>query len=499
MHSSMAEVGILYATATVHEGWDEVGKNGVIPLTDRITGGHAFAIVAYDERGFWIQNSWAKRWGLQGFGLITYDDWLANGSDVWVARLGAPVILKKAESTAISHSAAAGKSQAYSYSDLRPHIISIGNDGQLNKGGNHGTSEDEVKAIFTEDFPRVTKDWSKKRLLLYAHGGLVHEDTAVQRLADFRPALLQAEIYPVSFIWHSDFWNTVTNILQDAIRRRRPEGFIDASKDFMLDRMDDGLEPLARTLAGKLLWDQMKQNARLATEAVDGGARMALEHIADLAGNDDVEIHIVGHSAGAIFHAPLVRLLTSGGAITSGLLKGETGYGVRVASCTLWAPACTIDLFKEAYLPAIHEGGIKRFALFTLTDEAEQNDDCANVYHKSLLYLVSNAFESKPRIPVFRDGEKIVGIEKCVRNDKDLKNLFKTGKADWVLAPNNETGDLQRASTARHHGDFDDDKPTLRATLARILSKPGAKTEFLINRSSSSLRQTRQRLMDQVL
>lgn len=32
--------------------------------------------------------------------------------------------------------------------------------------------------------------------------------------------------------------------------------------------------------------------------------------------------------------------------------------------------------------------------LYTLTDAAEQDDHCAHVYNKSLLYLVSNAFDS---------------------------------------------------------------------------------------------------------
>ena len=57
-------------------------------------GGHAFAVVAYDAEGFWIQNSWGPGWGLGGFARIGYDDWLANGTDVWVARLGAPVVLR---------------------------------------------------------------------------------------------------------------------------------------------------------------------------------------------------------------------------------------------------------------------------------------------------------------------------------------------------------------------------------------------------------------------
>jgi Papain family cysteine protease len=90
MHAAISEVGILSATAQVHEGWQNVGTDGVIAWEPdaKIVGGHAFAIVAYDQEGFWIQNSWADDWGNEGFARVTYDDWLANGSDAWVARLG---------------------------------------------------------------------------------------------------------------------------------------------------------------------------------------------------------------------------------------------------------------------------------------------------------------------------------------------------------------------------------------------------------------------------
>jgi hypothetical protein len=200
MHSAMAEVGILFATGIVHPGWNYISPEGVIPMQEAFIGGHAFAIVAYNSEGFWIQNSWGESWGKGGFALITYDDWLLNGSDVWVARLGAPVTMQKTESTAISHSAAAGKSEAYAFADLRPHIISIGNDGRFKPGGNFGTSKAEVENIFRVDIPRVTANWKKKRILLYAHGGLVAESAAVQRVAEYRKALLEAEVYPVSFI-----------------------------------------------------------------------------------------------------------------------------------------------------------------------------------------------------------------------------------------------------------------------------------------------------------
>ena len=93
MHAAITEVGVLYASANVHGGWDEVGRDGTIPFADdgKILGGHAFAIVAYDRKGFWIHNSWGLGWGAAGFGHLSYADWLQNGSDVWVARLGVPI------------------------------------------------------------------------------------------------------------------------------------------------------------------------------------------------------------------------------------------------------------------------------------------------------------------------------------------------------------------------------------------------------------------------
>ena len=72
------------------------------------------------------------------------------------------------------------------------------------------------------------------------------------------------------------------NILQEAFSRRRDEGLLDSAKDFMLDRcLDDTLEPLARVLGGKAMWDEMKENAEGATSTRKGAARLALSsHLA---------------------------------------------------------------------------------------------------------------------------------------------------------------------------------------------------------------------------
>lgn len=460
MHSAIAEVGVLFATASVHSGWDEVDESGVIKQSDRILGGHAFAIVAYDDQGFWIQNSWGADWGKRGFGRISYDDWLENSTDVWVARLGAPVVLHERASAAQSTARTIGQSATFSYTELRPHLVSVGNNGQLKPGGDYGCTADDLAHIFEEDIPRAIKTWAKPRILLYAHGGLVSEAAAVQRLSEYRPTLMDAQVYPLAFIWRSDYWTTLTNILQDAVRRRRPEGALDSAKDFMLDRLDDALEPLARALTGKSAWSEMKENA-LAASTGDGASVLVADHLKRLAKKfPGLEIHVAGHSAGSIYHAPVIGLLAE--------------RKLKVETCTLWAPACTVELFQQHYLPAIKSKAIRNFAIFALRDDIERDDNCAKIYNKSLLYLVSDAFEAKARIPIFRDGIPILGMEKFLKDG--LRQQIEALGGEIVLSPNGEPLGSHSASEATHHGDFDDDEKTVTATFTRILrASEGAK------------------------
>lgn len=336
--------------------------------------------------------------------------------------------------------------------------------------GDYGVTPEGLQHIFERDIPRVTADWAKRRVLLYAHGGLVSEQTAIQRLAEYRPALLDSQIYPLAFIWRTDYWTTITNLLQDGIRRRRPEGALDAAKDFMLDRLDDALEPLARVLTGKATWDEMKENAR-ATSAAGGAGALVARHLQTF-GGPELEIHLVGHSAGSILLAPLIQLLAR--------------RGLTIASCTLWAPACTMKLFQTHYLAAISAQQIKRFALYVLSDKAEQDDHCGRIYNKSLLYLVSHAFEDEPRIPGFRNGEALLGMERCLT--PELRALFDGKTHQLVVAPNQFDPSTGLASEARAHGAFDDDKATVTSTFLRIL---GATTPKAAERAAQAMPELR--------
>jgi hypothetical protein len=538
MHAAITEVGSLYATGSVHGGWSgNAVSDGIIDYDPQTTGGHAFAIVGYDGDGFWIQNSWGEDWGRDGFARLSYDDWMENGVDVWVGRLGAPVHLARRSSTAAAGAPGADRSRGSAFSDLRPHIVSLGNDGSPRATGTYGTDTDGIQRIFGDDLPAFVESRAGAggpvHVLLYAHGGLVAEEAAVQRLADLRAPLLDNGVFPVSFIWKTDYWTTTTNILRDAVSRRRQEGFLDEAKDFLLDRLDDGLEPIARRLTGKAQWDEMKENALMATTRGDGGARVAARALEDALGDrirgGEVRLHVVGHSAGSIFMAPLVRLLAEqkGASVSFTDLpeakhtRASTGLGLPISSCTLWAPACTVELFARAYAPLVETGAVEQFALFTLTDKAEQDDHCANIYHKSLLYLVSNAFEAEPRIPVIRDrGVPILGMEAFVGRpieewshdvlseleERSLAELMDRWGAEWIRSPNDAPDGSPGASRSHTHGGFDDDDHTLKATLVRILAcgldepveaRDLAPTEFHFARSESSNRARRRALEEQ--
>ncbi len=473
MHSAIAEAGVLFATAAIHEGWISPNLDGSITPARDIMGGHAFAIVGYNDQGFWIQNSWGSEWGLDGCALLTYDDWLDNAMDVWVAQLGVPVRVTTAMGTAVALSGVVKNIQPQPLKFVRPYIISVGNDGQLRTTGTYATSEADLARVFDEEIPSRTADWQRKRLMLFAHSGLQSERRQLENVLDMGTLLVGEEIYPLAFHWNSDFGETLARILQDALSRRQPEGkAIDYAKDFMLDRLDSALEPLVRSLSGKLLWDELKSRGVQATKNSDGACRVFLKYLVRfLEQNPDFELHVVAHSIGSVFMAPLVQLMAGSAdkQLQGGPMKGRVGHGLTIRSCTLWAPTISLDAFAETYLPLMQGGGIERMAVYTLTDETEQDDHVAHIYHKSLLYLASNALGAQPCIPLLcPHGDPLLGLERDILTSPEMIELFAQETADWVLSPNGLPLPSHGASAARTHLGFETDRATVMSTLARM-------------------------------
>lgn len=415
--------------------------------------------VGYDEHGFWIQNSWDTDWGVGGFAHLSYDDWLENGYDCWVARPGVPTY-----SLALDGLARRNRVATFDYipheavvmSEIVDHFVDLGNDGRLSSSGRYSTSEHDVERILGKRLPACVKSKQVQSLLIYAHGGLNDEKAAASRVASMKPYCLENGIYPLHLMWETDFMDTMKSILSDALRSKRFSGWRDDMKERFYDLLDEGIELAARPL-GKALWGEMQENAKRASQTDQqgrkGGGQTVAESLARHLSAMSAEgkaptVHLVGHSAGSILIAHWLEVLAS--------LK------IPVESLTLFAPACTLELFNQRIKGALQAAtsgstlapAIQRFALFNLEDKVERADTCAGVYHKSLLYLVSEAFERERKTP-------LLGMSKSIEQHRPFGADVKEHRLGKTRCWTKGVVDLELASVSTSHSGFDNDAATL--------------------------------------
>ena len=314
-----------------------------------------------------------------------------------------------------------GEEKTWYLPELKNHIINVGDGGILIEGmliptdiGTHLTSLiEQIKAYF--------KTGTSKDLILYAHGGLTNEKGGLDFANRFFKVALNQNIYPIFFVWNSGFLQTLASIIQDHL----PKAFI---TDPLLE-----VGPIADL--GKAEWTRMKQNAIASSQKMNGAARLFLDALAKEPELQDVNLHLVGHSAGSIFHGAASAYWTG-------------NKSRNIASVTLLAPAMTLVYFEQTFKVALEQGKIENFYLATLTDETEQDDNCI-VYRKSLLYWVSNAFEASR-------GEPILGMQKFTapKYGEHLEKLnsamVQSGKLLWEL------DSRYMGCNATSHGGFGD-------------------------------------------
>lgn len=241
MHVALNEIGILYASAVCHSGWDDgfskrsqiKGGHWAIPhrkasLSD---GGHAFAIVGYNQVGFIVHNSWGTDWGTKGLAVLPYGDWLDNAMDCWVAQLGVVTEqhLRIAQSPTLRLES--GKVQLAGESSLRrreisPFIIDMENNGRLSNTGDFRTQDSDIEALVTHHLGMARMAWGLGKndpvdIAIYAHGGLTSEDDAGETAAQWIPALYEQKIFPIFLMWETDLWSTLTGRLEDIVKANR--------------------------------------------------------------------------------------------------------------------------------------------------------------------------------------------------------------------------------------------------------------------------------------
>lgn len=458
MHVALNEVGVLYASAICHAGWDaglgvKVGKGSWWKIPPQkamaVDGGHAFVIVGYNSEGFIIQNSWGREWGDGGHAVLTYEDWLDNAMDCWVAQIGVVTELHEAIAQASGLRTQQGVVQLAASDVLRarelgPYIIDMENNGRLSNTGVFRTQDADITALVTQQMARARMEWGLSEsdvvdVAIYAHGGLVSEGAAAACAARWIPALYANRIFPIFLMWETGGLDTLRNRLEDVLRGQpRPAGgVLEAAYNWYNERLERlFVQP------GSLMWCEMKQNADALSGLPQSGGRKLYEacRVSPWFAPGKVRLHLIGHSAGSTVHSHLVERL------------GTMGWDFETVN--FMAPAVRVDTFKEKVLPAIKSGKVKRYHQFHLDDVMEQKDPTCKMllgYGRSLLYLVAQSFEQGVVTP-------ILGMQKYF--DAQIAPLKLANMRAW-LAPGS-------ASKTTTHGGFDDDATTMQSIIALI-------------------------------
>jgi hypothetical protein len=232
--------------------------------------------------------------------------------------------------------------------------------------------------------------------------------------------------------------------------------------------------------AGSSIWTEMKQETAAAfsgPSAKFGGTAVVEELVKLIAQRPDVEITLVGHSAGAVYIGNLLQAFD---------LAAKDTFDFDVI---LMAPACTFDFFRQKY-----DRRIRAIRLFGMTDVAESGDrliaeDDPNhpvswrnalgpIYPRSLLYLISGVLETfEPAIanpPHDLDGSDmpILGMHRFFELDALFtggdypsialgRSTFSGSKNVRVLSPTPSSAPPGFASHATKHGNFPGDEATI--------------------------------------
>ncbi|KAA3626456.1 MAG: peptidase C1 [Proteobacteria bacterium] len=447
-HAALNEAGAIYCSADVHGGWSSSAiKNGAIPFRDKNSGGHAFALIGYNRKGFWVQNSWGKSWGQSGTALWSYEDWYENIVDAWVLSLALPTPKIWHMGTAeagLVRGDAAGAGSAPPRGKIAGHFVHI-DDGGFHDAGSYWSNLEDIKTTAAN----LAASNNYDHLMIYAHGGLNSPKASAMRIAAMRDVFKDNRIYP----FHVMYDTGVLEELKDVIVSRGERA--GARAGGLSDWWDQLIERMARR-PGRALWREMKFGARAGFQHNNAGVQTLQTFAGALSkgAGFKYKVHLVGHSTGAILLAHLLEAL-----------KGVAPK-LRVNSCALLAPAATMDLYKSHYHPMLANGagafGIDQMTVYNLNEKLEL-DDTVGPYRKSLLHFVSRSFEENTPAP-------ILGMQ---MHGKSLDNTLP--RLEMIYSHGDATKEARTLSTV--HGGFDNDPATLNDVLKRMLGKK-PKREF---------------------
>ena len=437
--SAIADIGIIYASASIHSGWeleavkDNDGviqfKSSGIPL-----GNHAFAIIGYTKSGFLVLNSSGIEWGgwsetpsksWPGVGLWHYDDWSQNILDAWVLRLGAPIDVtqfSRMDQTSIDDRRWAGfAGQGVTRILINGHYLHMV-DGQLASRGVFTNDQ----ASINETASLLEKERKYTDLVFFVESGLESIDSMSRRCASITArlksdfGLIDSEFkpYPISVIWREDVLQVTEDLLASRAQRiqARTRGYADAKAHMMDAYARDFLQPIWRTFEGEA---ERSFNGKLDQTDKRGQAWPAMQRLLAVAASGDTPmgVHFVVHSSGMPWFQAFVQRLTRALGTSDNLIPGFETPELRrmiLRSVTLITPICTVenvrsllvDLWGDWSLPSTAKP--RPIAIFAQAAERDAGEDLCG-YSGSFLELARRCFPLDGSMPTITNPNKIAG------------------------------------------------------------------------------------------
>lgn len=258
MHAAINEASTVVVSAFIHAGWQRPAEGNVIAYNESLpararkkVGLHAFAIVGYDDNGFWVQNSWGRGWGSNGLALWRYEDWADNICDAWVLRLAVLPERENRHSPGII-TARSGRIEIAethflsqqpqdqsgpSRLDILGHLVPF-RDGRLDRYGPYNvnsltlqetfnliqrrcsnTGENKFQSSFLPKGAKKTtaEDYHYKHVLIYFVGGWPDENLLANQLRDLIPTFTKLGIYPFFVSWDTPIFKELEGLVRRSI------------------------------------------------------------------------------------------------------------------------------------------------------------------------------------------------------------------------------------------------------------------------------------------
>jgi hypothetical protein len=343
---ALAEGHALFASADVHVGWYRLFMPDVASRIERRPGdadkgGHAFVIVGYDDDGLWVHNSWGPEWGSEGYALLPYDDWLANGHDVWVVDVVAERLRVQGPAQQ-----APKASELAAYRDMWPHLAILRDDGRLSSDGTYEMDLGSLRTMLFL-FQERTVDWPRRRLAVISDSGYAPPADTIERYRAIRDRYLLSGIYPIFLLWETSWWAEFVDEVDVWHARLGDAGDDDDAST---------IEALRKRSTIRPMWSEIERRA-VAACAAGGGAQLLADVIAQKRRQIWFDLHLVSHGTGDLLQATLAGQMPT-----------------PVTSATLLAPATSARRAQRAYLPLHDQGLLEQLSVITIDPGSETTE-----------------------------------------------------------------------------------------------------------------------------